>query len=244
MIEILKDMNIPAIAIAIILILYYFIRIGTKYWVENEYERLLVPKKLTFLGELTQFLSVMLGLILFLILAIYLLISGLEKKFVAAPWDKIAVGIFSVIIVMALGYMIFRAIIYLLDLKLEYKIEFNNKFWVIEAVTTSKELIIRNKNETIITDDWKNKRIKKNVKEKQFLIEKYQNNFFKKKWMLLIYSVSSIALIVSLFFTSVLYGLIPIAAFIVLLIIIVLASNQNIYNYIIEQERLESNTDD
>lgn len=37
MIDLLKDMNVPALAIIIILILYYFIRIGTKYWVENEY---------------------------------------------------------------------------------------------------------------------------------------------------------------------------------------------------------------
>jgi len=239
MVDLLKDMNVPALAIIIILILYYFIRIGTKYWVENEYEKLLVPRKLNFLGELTQFLSVMLGGIVFLIFTIYLLLSGLEKKFIDAPWDKIAFGVFYLIIIMALGYTIFRAIIYLLELKIEHKIEFNNDFWLIESVTTTKELIIRNKNETIIFDDWKNKKIKKNVKEKQFLIEKYKSNYFKKKWMLIIYFISAIALIVSTFFTSVFYGVIPIIIFIILLVILVIASNQNIYNYIIEQEQGE-----
>jgi len=237
MVDLLKDMNAPALAIIIILILYYFIRIGTKYWVENEYEKLLVPRKLNFLGELTQFLSVMLGGIVFLIFTIYLLLSGVEKKFIDAPWDKIAFGVFYLIIIMALGYTIFRAIIYLLELKIEHKIEFNNDFWLIESVTTTKELIIRNKNETIIFDDWKNKRIKKNVKEKQFLIEKYKNNYFKKKWMLIIYFIAAIALMVSSFFTSVFYGVIPIIIFIILLVILVIASNQNIYNYIMEQEQ-------
>lgn len=237
MVDLLKDMNAPALAIIIILILYYFIRIGTKYWVENEYEKLLVPRKLSFLGELTQFLSVMLGGIVFLIFTIYLLLSGVEKKFIDAPWDKIAFGVFYLIIIMALGYTIFRAIIYLLELKIEHKIEFNNDFWLIESVTTTKELIIRNKNETIIFDDWKNKRIKKNVKEKQFLIEKYKNNYFKKKWMLIIYFIAAIALMVSSFFTSVFYGVIPIIIFIILLVILVIASNQNIYNYIMEQEQ-------
>ncbi|MED3876268.1 hypothetical protein [Lysinibacillus capsici] len=237
MVDLLKDMNAPALAIIIILILYYFIRIGTKYWVENEYEKLLVPRKLNFLGELTQFLSVMLGGIVFLIFTIYLLLSGVEKKFIDAPWDKIAFGVFYLIIIMALGYTIFRAIIYLLELKIEHKIEFNNDFWLIESVTTTKELIIRNKNETIIFDDWKNKRIKKNVKEKQFLIEKYKNNYYKKKWMLIIYFIAAIALMVSSFFTSVFYGVIPIIIFIILLVILVIASNQNIYNYIMEQEQ-------
>lgn len=237
MVDLLKDMNAPALAIIIILILYYFIRIGTKYWVENEYEKLLVPRKLNILGELTQFLSVMLGGIVFLIFTIYLLLSGVEKKFIDAPWDKIAFGVFYLIIIMALGYTIFRAIIYLLELKIEHKIEFNNDFWLIESVTTTKELIIRNKNETIIFDDWKNKRIKKNVKEKQFLIEKYKNNYFKKKWMLIIYFIAAIALMVSSFFTSVFYGVIPIIIFIILLVILVIASNQNIYNYIMEQEQ-------
>lgn len=239
MIDLLKDMNVPALAIIIILILYYFIRIGTKYWVENEYEKLLVPRKLNFLGELTQVLSVMLGGIVFLIFTIYLLLSGVEKKFIDAPWDKIAFGVFYLIIIMALGYTIFRAIIYLLELKIEHKIEFNNDFWLIESVTTTKELIIRNKNETIIFDDWKNKKIKKNVKEKQFLIEKYNSNYFKKKWMLIIYFIAAIALMVSSFFTSVFYGVIPIIIFIILLVILVIASNQNIYNYIIEQEQEE-----
>lgn len=239
MVDLLKDMNIPALAIIIILILYYFIRIGTKYWVENEYEKLLVPRKLNFLGELTQFLSIILGGILFLIFTIYLLLSGLEKKFIDVPWDKIAFGVFYLIIIMALGYTIFRAIIYLLELKIEHKIEFNNDFWLIESVTTTKELIIRNNNETIIFDDWKNKKIKKKVKEKQFLIEKYKINYFKKKWMLIIYFISAIAFIVSAFFTSVFYGVIPIIIFIVLLVILVIASNQNIYNYIIEQEQQE-----
>ncbi|PCD81625.1 hypothetical protein CNQ87_13305 [Lysinibacillus fusiformis] len=237
MVDLLKDMNAPALAIIIILILYYFIRIGTKYWVENEYEKLLVPRKLNFLGELTQFLAVMLGGIVFLIFTIYLLLSGVEKKFIDAPWDKIAFGVFYLIIIMALGYTIFRAIIYLLELKIEHKIEFNNDFWLIESVTTTKELIIRNKNETIIFDDWKNKRIKKNVKEKQFLIEKYKSNYFKKKWMLIIYFIAAIALMVSSFFTAAFYGVIPIIIFIILLVILVIASNQNIYNYIIEQEQ-------
>lgn len=152
-----------------------------------------------------------------------------------------AFGVFYFMIIMALGYTIFRGIIYLLELKIEYKIEFDNDFWLIESVTATKELMIRNENETIIFDDWKNRRIKKSIKAKQFLIKKYEDDFFKKKWMLIIYSVSAIAFIVSMFFTSILYGVPTIAAFIALLIIVVIASNQNIYNYIKRQEQQEEN---
>lgn len=83
-------------------------------------------------------------------------------------WDEITFGLLCVTIGISVVYAVFRMLIYLFELKVEYSIEFNDQFWLIDSVTTTKELIIRNKNETVIFDDWRNKTIKKRSKKSNF----------------------------------------------------------------------------